>query len=565
MLTALIAGASVASSAAVSYVSGMRQEEANKQMAVKVDETAAEAKENTTEVITTVAPAVKTLSETMGKVTEQVANLEAKQTASLTDVSLPLVEQLDKAQQAVDKALADLKSEHGPINEALEKAKADIQSIRQEIQTTAAPLSDAIQKLNTDVKTMSENLEKRIPNLQKHTQIGKHVHFNHPNGNTYIRPAKKGKEVVIADMGGDRMRAGNAFWKWGDAAYVRGGGKENPLHIGDKDTSTVQIARNGTHAQIGAHTHFNHPSGNTYVRPATDGGKVIIGDMQSNRMYAGNNAFIKDGNNAYLRGGRGKGDVVVGDHDTDEIKVSPNRDAHVQIGKHTHFGWPKDGNTYIRATSSGKSSVLIGDYKTKGVQISPNQDNHVQIGRHTHFGWPRNGATYIRPGGAGKDIVLGAEKPEWNRPRRIAVQADEGICFGDTCLNEETLKQLYNEQGSQARTSDAAPPPEAQVDENFVPEGTALKCSKGELAHPHKVFRYTNGTLRHYPNAGVADSWDKNWRKFVTKDCTGIPGGPTMKLPNEEAFANKAIEFGPGNRVVDCKGGKCGRGTDLQI
>ena len=58
----------------------------------------------------------------------------------------------------------------------------------------------------------------------------------------------------------------------------------------------------------------------------------------------------------------------------------------------------------------------------------------------------------------------------------------------------------------------------------FAAEGQAIKCKE----HGDKVFRYTNGELRHYPNPRVAASWDKNWSKFKKKDCTGIAVGDKM-------------------------------------
>ena len=60
-------------------------------------------------------------------------------------------------------------------------------------------------------------------------------------------------------------------------------------------------------------------------------------------------------------------------------------------------------------------------------------------------------------------------------------------------------------------------------------EGSAVRCSR---SNPVKggIFRYTDGKLRHYPNPHVAASWDSNWARAKTIDCTGIATGPKMEV-----------------------------------
>jgi len=55
---------------------------------------------------------------------------------------------------------------------------------------------------------------------------------------------------------------------------------------------------------------------------------------------------------------------------------------------------------------------------------------------------------------------------------------------------------------------------------------TSVKCTDD----PNKVYRYADGQLRWYPNPSVASSWDPNWTKITTLNCTNIPKGPTMEM-----------------------------------
>lgn len=50
-------------------------------------------------------------------------------------------------------------------------------------------------------------------------------------------------------------------------------------------------------------------------------------------------------------------------------------------------------------------------------------------------------------------------------------------------------------------------------------EGQAIKCKNENSG---KVYRYTEGVKRHYPNPEIASSWDPNWGKFETVNCHGM-------------------------------------------
>ena len=72
------------------------------------------------------------------------------------------------------------------------------------------------------------------------------------------------------------------------AAYVRGGGAKSALHIGDKETGDINVARGGQRVRIGQHTHFGHPNGNTYIRSAREkNGNVILSDIGGQGFHAG--------------------------------------------------------------------------------------------------------------------------------------------------------------------------------------------------------------------------------------------------------------------------------------
>ena len=54
-------------------------------------------------------------------------------------------------------------------------------------------------------------------------------------------------------------------------------------------------------------------------------------------------------------------------------------------------------------------------------------------------------------------------------------------------------------------------------------EGAPIKCLSDE-----KVYRFSGGKRRYYPNDSIADSWDRNWRVASFIDCATIPKGPNM-------------------------------------
>lgn len=62
-----------------------------------------------------------------------------------------------------------------------------------------------------------------------------------------------------------------------------------------------------------------------------------------------------------------------------------------------------------------------------------------------------------------------------------------------------------------------------------IEEGKTVTCGS-----VWKVFRYTNNTLRHYPSAAVAASWNPAWREDIVdlpaEICSQIPQGEPMSM-----------------------------------
>jgi len=60
-----------------------------------------------------------------------------------------------------------------------------------------------------------------------------------------------------------------------------------------------------------------------------------------------------------------------------------------------------------------------------------------------------------------------------------------------------------------------------------IPEGKSVQCSDDY----EKLYRYTNDTLRHYPTATIAASWNPDWKNVLRDvDCAEITIGEPMEL-----------------------------------
>lgn len=89
-------------------------------------------------------------------------------------------------------------------------------------------------------------------------------------------------------------------------------------------------------------------------------------------------------------------------------------------------------------------------------------------------------------------------------------------------------------------------------------EGDHVYCEH----QPKKIYRYTDGQLRHYPNPSVAQSWgskyissrDNNHKKISQAQCDGLPRGPPMELNLQEGD-HVACQNAPG-KVYRYTGGQ---------
>jgi len=69
---------------------------------------------------------------------------------------------------------------------------------------------------------------------------------------------------------------------------------------------------------------------------------------------------------------------------------------------------------------------------------------------------------------------------------------------------------------------------------NLTPEheGDSIQCLKGTV-DASKIYRWTSGELRHYPNRLVALSWNFSWNNIIKIDCSYLPiGDPMSRKPN---------------------------------
>lgn len=124
--------------------------------------------------------------------------------------------------------------------------------------------------------------------------------------------------------------------------------------------------------------------------------------------------------------------------------------------------------------------------------------------------------------------IDGAQKSMRETMIRLTTQLSaKSLCLGDTCMEESDMRRVLS--AKQPTT------PYTLVD------GNPVKC-KGE---DHKVYRYANRELRHYPSSDIARSWDPDWDKgdrLRVIDCTGIPEGPAMVKADQTPGATEPME-----------------------
>lgn len=70
--------------------------------------------------------------------------------------------------------------------------------------------------------------------------------------------------------------------------------------------------------------------------------------------------------------------------------------------------------------------------------------------------------------------------------------------------------------------------PDMDFKQPFVPDGQAVKCDAGP-----SIYRFTNGSIRLYPDPSIAASWDQQWANPILLNCSSFRQGPEMpsRLP----------------------------------
>ena len=74
--------------------------------------------------------------------------------------------------------------------------------------------------------------------------------------------------------------------------------------------------------------------------------------------------------------------------------------------------------------------------------------------------------------------------------------------------------------------------PTSQIPDRF-PIGQSISCVINDpgAGLNTAVYRFIgNNTLSWYPNPTIASSWDQNWGKPISANCTGLTRGPDMQM-----------------------------------
>jgi len=134
-----------------------------------------------------------------------------------------------------------------------------------------------------------------------------------------------------------------------------------------------------------------------------------------------------------------------------------------------------------------------------------------------------------------------------------------GNCF-ENCASRWTDQGLFcrgrNSNNQWTTRPKKAMKPQCPMDVTTAPsssevlsEGMSVAC-QGD----RRVYRYTGGMLKHYPDPVVANAWNPSWsaeiRTLSTSECASIPTGPVMEMP----VANSSIRGLVEGMSVSCQG-----------
>ena len=201
-------------------------------------------------------------------------------------------------------------------------------------------------------------------------------------------------------------------------------------------------------------------------------------------------------------------------------------------GKYKTGNWQKIGDGFIHADISGNmiyaitkaNDIMIYRIPTTTasapVVVKPTEGQSVKCSKNS----PVAGGVFRYEGGKLRHYpsppIANSWDPNWGKPLAIdCTDVPSGPAMAMKGATASPTPQV------------AAPPPPVVVKPT---EGQAVYCTKNSPI-ANGIFRYEGGKLRHYPNAPIANSWDPNWGKRISIDCTGLPAGPAMAMKGATA------------------------------
>ena len=127
MLTALIAGSGVATSAAVALFSGAAQAKASAEASQSLRQADSASADATEEVVKVLAPAVIDLAGSAESLSEQARSSAAKRELAAADLHMPLIEAVDRA----SKSQKQVAGSTGNVRSKLSKVQGEVKDLEQ--------------------------------------------------------------------------------------------------------------------------------------------------------------------------------------------------------------------------------------------------------------------------------------------------------------------------------------------------------------------------------------------------------------------------------------------------
>jgi hypothetical protein len=223
------------------------------------------------------------------------------------------------------------------------------------------------------------------------TKNGNCSHFPAGDGNTHIRPGKKGHSIVL----------------------------DNANHI-NLTANMINLNKPG-----GMSSHIPHENGNTYVRPGKPGQQINIdnaGAINLGSIHGMVSHLPHENGHSYIRPGKSGHSIIL--DKANHINFSANAVNFTPPGGN-HSNIPhENGHTYIRPGKKGHHIYLDN---AAGI-------HHGSIhGLYSHIPH-QNNHSYIRPGKKNHNIYI-------DHANEIRLGANR-LCLGNTCINENHFKKL---------------------------------------------------------------------------------------------------------------------------